>query len=63
MHPAIGLEEAEGAVDTEFAMLGSMDYVLESSDLVKSIFQHLDLQDVCTAASTCQTWYQVGRCG
>lgn len=43
-------------------MAPSVDSVLGDKDLLKSIFDQLDLQEVCRAAVTCQLWYQVCTC-
>jgi hypothetical protein len=40
-------------------MAPSVDAVLGDKDLLKSIFDQLDLREICNAAATCLLWYQV----
>lgn len=40
----------------------SVDFVLSDEDLLKSIFERLDLQDICKAASTGVLWAKVRVC-
>ena len=53
-----GAGGVEAVLDTMLS--AAVDYVLGTQDLLKAIFQHLDIKEVCTAASVCSIWYQVG---
>lgn len=40
-------------------MAPAMEAVFNNKDLLKSIFEQLDLHEICIAATTCQLWNQV----
>jgi hypothetical protein len=60
MQWAVPVEREEGNnSSSEQDMAHAMEAVFNNKDLLKSIFEQLDLHEICIAATTCQLWNQV----
>lgn len=60
MQWAVPVEREAGSISSEQDMVApAMEAVFNNKDLLKSIFEQLDLHEICIAATTCQLWNQV----
>lgn len=59
MQWAVPVEREESTSSEQGMVAPAMEAVFNNKDLLKSIFEQLDLHEICIAATTCQLWNQV----